>query len=598
MDNSEYQLLGRLIAGLFIVLPMAVCALDIYLREKFDYEEDRMYRKWHIISNILAFPGFFLACEFLVLFNRCIDVVLRPESLFTPESLQEYESGIHNWIIIVFLIFLIFQFLVSIVAACYGWKYGRDHSDYEYSSWFLRGHSRVQVLDEERRIKIGWAITYYLLPKSVIVFICAFIFFISPIHGKAMVLKIANYAVPCELIELKESDKINGTYTRLDENGIPRLHWPRVNEEYFENCAESSRQYKVIVTYDQYVVKREYVFSEDGKLLSIEDDNRMVSQLLQNEVGKYAEIDKSGYFCFPLIMYDNREYLVKVTPSDDSKLVRFDNYGNKQGSKKGNFFNNASEKIFKGETVLLSSTNGSTSFYSSDTSICSVNETGHITALEFGKCQIIARSSNNSFDTCDIKVIGKDLEHIICDSVVSLIARSKHRVPYLLDPICAYQSVSNVEGEDGSVLKIIDYREGYIDIETGTVGSATITLSSENGVSAKIRINVIEDPRKVSKAINADIAEVWDQGDFYKLYINVTRNDGKKSYGHIKVCIKTELDGRHLRFENNGYSGDEMIIYKNEIDNDINLLDGAECFINDSIVDTVYLPKIIKYPAY
>ena len=288
-QESIYFLI-RLCAIFVVILPMSISTLAIYIRNKLNQEEEVLYRKWRIASWFITTPAFIFAFVIFILASRCIAILFFTDMVFAPEALSVY--GIKKGTLIVFVIFWAVLFVASIIASVFGWRYGDDHSDFEFSSWFLRTNSSVEILDEEQKIKISWAMTYALLPKAVVLYVIAILFSIAPAYFSELALNTAKEAVPPQLEEVSTNLKRN-CFSDCDEQGEYYIRWRKLDNEFFESYPEYDRKYLVEVW------DIDYTFNDQGQLVKVvaRDD---VEKELKKQIGRVAEIDQFGFFVYHL----------------------------------------------------------------------------------------------------------------------------------------------------------------------------------------------------------------------------------------------------------------------------------------------------------
>ena len=294
----------RLCAIFVVLLPMTISALAIFIRHKLHQEEEVLYRKWRIASRFITIPAFIFALAIFILALRCMAVLFFTDMVFAPAALAVY--GIKKGTLIAFLIFWAVLLVASIIASVFGWRYGDDHSDFEFSAWFLRVNSPVEILDEEQKIKISWAMTYALLPKAVVLYVIAILFAIAPAYFTELALKTAKEAVPPQLEEVSTNLKQN-CFIDCDEQGEYYIHWRKLDNEFFEKYPEYNRQYLVEVW------DIDYIFNDQGKLIKVEAYGE-AEKALKKQVGKFAEIDQFGFFVYHLTHLPLGRIEFKVEP--------------------------------------------------------------------------------------------------------------------------------------------------------------------------------------------------------------------------------------------------------------------------------------------
>ena len=310
-QESIYMLL-RYCAIFIILVPTTLCAIDLFIRYMLQQDEEIMYRKWRIFSKIITIPAFVFAIAVFVVAIRCMTILSAPERVFDPAVLAVY--GVKEGTLIAFVVFWAILLLASIVAAVFGWRYGDEYSDMEYSAWFLRISTPVEILDEEQKIKISWAFTYALLPKAVVLYIIAILFAIAPQFFAQLTTNVINDAVPPQLDELS-TKHAQIFYADIDDNGICYIHWKKYDKELFDSHPELSNLYEIRLQRDingRGEESRHYTFNLDGKLVSVEDHG--YTKGLKKEIGNYALLDEFGFFRYPITKLQGGRVQYMVTP--------------------------------------------------------------------------------------------------------------------------------------------------------------------------------------------------------------------------------------------------------------------------------------------
>ena len=591
--------------ALFVVLLMSISWVSLFIRYK-QGEDDLIYRSWKRSAGMFIVFGFGLGCGLFYLFFKTGALILSPENVFLPEVLAVY--SIKKWGLILFEFIILALLGISVYCAVLGYRFGDEHSDYEFSPWFLRRTSRADIMDEETKIRIFWTFVFLQIPNTILFYVIMLLFGIFPNFTQKAVSAVKNYFVPTAMFEMNER-LTRAEYIEIDKTNIPIIYWKQLTPEDFSNHKDYSNQYRITVEYNHN--KRIYTFDELGKLISVSDYDSRNESFLQKEIGNYAILDEYKHFSYPIHFVENcRMYYMAEPPRYTKRMppyIELANTNNKgeevrpeqpttqveERNVQINALVQNEVTIYKGDTLQLEfnkNTGKEINWLSSDKSICSVNNKGEIVAHNFGRCNIFASSiSDNNIDTCQVNVIGSVVEAIRCDSVLTLGVRNKHKIHYFLYPRFAILGDVSVESDNNDIVEPLTFPY----VRTNKLGSANLRITTTNGVSTSILVNVVEDRRKITKPINIDIDKITKTNDCYYVNLKYTYNEdlGVKYHSFDEITISKE--GKILFHDNNRF--DYAVMYRDEFNGDIEkTFNGAECIVECSngykIIDTLYVP--------
>lgn len=590
--------------ALFGVLLMSVSWISLFIRYK-QGEDDLIYRSWKRNAGMFIVFGFGLGCGLFYLFFKTGVLIFSPEDVFVPNVLAKY--SIKKWGLILFDIIILALLGVSVYCAILGYRFGDDHSDYEFSPWFLKSTSRADIMDEETKIRIFWTFVFFQIPNTILFYLIMLLLGIFPNFTQKTVSAVKNYFVPTAMFELNE--KITrAEYIELDEANIPIIYWKQLSPEDFRDYPEYSNQYRITIEYNHN--KRVYTFDIMGKLVSVSDYDSRNESFLQREIGNYAKLDEYKHFCYPIHFVENcRMYYMAEPPISTKSMPQYIELKNNnkigeiqqeqpntqvvEGNIQVNGLVQKEATIYKGDTLQLvfnENIDKNINWLSSDRSICSVNNNGEIVAHDFGRCYIFASSIlDNNIDTCQVNVIGSEVEAIRCDSVLKLSVRSKHEIDYCLYPRFAILGDVFMKSDNNDIVEPLTFPY----VRTNKLGSANLKITTTNGVSTNILVHVIEDERKVTKSVNVDIDKITKTNNCYYVDLKYTYNEDLGVLYHSFDEITISKEGKILYHDNNRFNC--AVMYCNEFKGDIEkTFNGAECIVECSngykIIDTLYIP--------
>ncbi|SHN87889.1 Ig-like domain-containing protein [Desulfitobacterium chlororespirans] len=142
----------------------------------------------------------------------------------------------------------------------------------------------------------------------------------------------------------------------------------------------------------------------------------------------------------------------------------------------------------KAEMHPANATNKSVSWASSDTNIITVNSTGTITAVGVGTAVITVQSNNGMKDSTSISVI-KPVEGIsIEEDGLSFLVGEVKVLTANVTPTDATDMSVSWSSTDPSIIEVNDTGEAVAK----SIGTATITAKTANGISDSIEVEVLE----------------------------------------------------------------------------------------------------------
>ncbi|MBQ8235988.1 MAG: Ig-like domain-containing protein, partial [Clostridia bacterium] len=160
-------------------------------------------------------------------------------------------------------------------------------------------------------------------------------------------------------------------------------------------------------------------------------------------------------------------------------------------------------------------------WYTSDSKIARVDETGKVTAVRVGTVLITAKSSTNEvFDYITVNVVNKitEVTKLAFESdTFELALGATKQLPIVIAPALAPLSSLEFICSDDTVLSIDQVGK----VTARKIGSAQVTVTSENGLSAQCTVKVTPVVNKVTKIVFESDSLSIDAGEQVQLKTTV-----------------------------------------------------------------------------
>ncbi len=164
--------------------------------------------------------------------------------------------------------------------------------------------------------------------------------------------------------------------------------------------------------------------------------------------------------------------------------------------------NKTETKIEYGESETLTAelfptdSNDTVTWTSSDTSVCIVNDNGTVRAVKPGKATITATTGSGKKATCDVTVVVSATSITLSKTDVTIRSGDSESISYTLNPSASTDKVT-WSTSDSSVAYVSSNYSGY-NIEAVGHGTATITATTDSGVTATCKVTVYVNASSVS----------------------------------------------------------------------------------------------------